>query len=187
MAAQNRARRVMRKDLSMGTSCRATDASRRISLAAVAAVSAVCALVVLAGHPTQSRAGEPNAAASAFAVRTVGLLVENRYAVAWRTLHPSHQRAIGGRARYVQCELSEPITETAVSIEGIGVRDKTMSIAGIGRVRAKAVTVRVAFADSLVPEGVPVTLTVHVLQVKGAWRWVLPNARYAGYAHGSCG
>lgn len=159
---------------------------RRIRLAVVATL-ATCALLVLAALPTTSSAADPDTAASAFAVRTVGLLVENRYAAAWRTLHPSHQRAIGGRAKYVRCELSAPITETATSIEGVGVRDRTASIAGIGRVRAKAVTLRVAFADAAVPEGVPVTLTVHVLLVKGAWRWVLPNARYAGYVRGDCG
>lgn len=158
----------------------------RIGLA-VAAVGALCAAIAVAALPAQSRAAGPDAAASAFAVRTVGLLVENRYAVAWRTLHPSHQRAIGGRARYVQCERSAPITETAISIEGIGVRDRVASIAGVGRVRAKAVTLKVAFADAAVPEGVPVSLTVHVLLVKGAWRWVLPNASYAGYARGTCG
>jgi hypothetical protein len=154
------------------------------SIALVAA--AVCAAIV-AALPGQSRAGGADVTASAFAVRTVGLLIENRYAAAWRTLHPLHQRAIGGRARYVECEQSAPITETAISIEGVGVRDKIAPIAGIGRVRAKAVTLEVAFADPVVPEGVPVTLTVHVLRVKSAWRWVLPNARYAGYARGGCG
>lgn len=151
--------------------------------ALAAATSAVVALVVLAA-PLQAR---DDASASAFAVRTVRQLVENRYAAAWRTLHPSHQRAVGGRARYVECELSAPITETALSIAGVGVRNRTASFAGIGRARAKAVSVRIAFADALEPEGVPVTLTVHVLLVKGAWRWVLPNARYASYLRGGCG
>lgn len=151
------------------------------------ALAALCLAVGLGAIPAKSRAADPDTAASAFAVRTVGLLVENRYAVAWRTLHPSHQRAIGGRAKYVRCELSAPITETAVSIDGVAVRDRMAAIAGIGRVRAKAVTVKVAFADALVPEGVPVTLTVHVLRVTGAWRWVLPNESYAGYLRGGCG
>lgn len=141
-----------------------------------------------ASRPAKDHAGPgSDHAASAFAIRTVGLLVENRYAAAWRTLHPSHQRAVGGRARYVRCELSAPITETAISIEGHGVQDELASIAGVGRVRTKAVTLEVAFADASAPEGVPVTLTVHVLRVKGSWRWVLPNASYAGYARGSCG
>ena len=176
----------MSKDPAMGRNCSAGGSSQ-CSLAVVAAVSALCALAMLGALAAQSRAAEPNAAASAFAVRTVGLLVENRYAAAWRTLHPSHRRAIGGRTRYVECELSAPITETAISIEGIGVRDRKASIAGIGRVRAKAVTLRIEFADAAVPEGVPVTLTVHGLQVRGAWRWVLPNASDDGYVRGGCG
>lgn len=159
---------------------------RRLSGSIALVAAATCAAIVTA-LPVQSRAAAPGDTASAFAVRTVGLLVENRYAAAWRTLHPLHQRAVGGRARYVECESSAPITETAISIEGIGVRDKLASIAGIGRVRAKAVTLEVAFSDPAVPEGVPVTLTVHVLRVNGAWRWVLPNASYAGYARGACG
>jgi hypothetical protein len=161
----------------------ASRAPRRIRIA----IAAACAAVTVVALPPHSRASDSDTAASAFAVRTVGLLVENRYAAAWRTLHPLHQRAIGGRAKYVRCELGAPITETAVSIEGVGVRDKRAAIAGIGRIRAKAVTVRVAFADALVPEGVPVTITVHVLRVRGDWRWVLPNASYAGYLRGGCG
>jgi len=153
----------------------------------VAVVCALCAALVAAAVPARSGAAGPNGSASAFAVRTVGLLIENKYAAAWRTLHPSHQRAIGGRAKYVRCESSAPITETAISIEGVGVRDKMASIAGLGRIRAKAVTLKVAFADAADPAGVPVTLTVHVLLVKGAWRWVLPNSSYAGYARGGCG
>lgn len=155
--------------------------SRRLALAAAA-----CAATAIAVLPASSHAGG-DTAASAFAVRTVRLLVENRYATAWQTLHPSHQRVVGARSKYVRCELSAPITETAISVEGVGVRDKKASIAGIGRVRAKAVTIRVAFADALVPEGVPVTLTVHVVLVGGGWRWVLPKASYAGYVRGGCG
>lgn len=183
----NPVRRRVRKDLSMAASRYSTVSSpRRIRPVGAAAALAVCVFGVLAARPAVAGAGDPDTAASAFAVRTVRQLVENRYAAAWRTLHPSHQRAVGGRARYVACELSAPITETVVSIEGIGVRDRTASFAGIGRARAKAVTVRVAFADAQVPEGVPVTLMVHVLRVKGAWRWVLPNSRYAGYLRGDC-
>ena len=107
----------------------------------------------------------------------------NRYAAAWQSLHPSHQRATGGRERYVRCELETPFTFSATRVEALTAADETVSIAGIGRVRTKAVTILVAFGADLQPA----RPTVHVVLVHGTWRWVLPNARYASYRRGECG
>ena len=142
---------------------------------------------VLAAFATTTQAGVRDEAASAFAVRTVRLLVANRYSAAWTSLHPSHQRAVGGRDRYVRCELSAPIVGSATAIDGRAVRDETTLIAGIGRVRTKAVDVRVTFAGISKSGGTTVTLGVHVLLVNDSWRWVLPNSRYTSYRRGACG
>lgn len=140
----------------------------------------------LAAFATTTQAGVRDTAASTFAVRTVRLLVANRYSAAWASLHPSHQRAIGGRDTYVRCELSAPIVGSAMEIDSHEVRDESALIAGIGRVRTKAVDVRITFAGKPKPGGTKVTLSVHVLLVNGSWRWVLPNSRYASYRRGAC-
>jgi hypothetical protein len=145
------------------------------------------AAVLAGGIATNARATERDTAASAFAVRTVRLLVENRYAAAWQSLHPAHQRAVGGRSAYVRCELAAPVVARAIAIDSLAVWDERAAIAGVGRVRTKAVAIRIALEDTSVPEGIPVTLTVHVLPANGRWRWVLPNSRYASYRRGGCG
>jgi hypothetical protein len=153
---------------------------------AAVALAAVCT-AVLGGLATSAHAGGRDTAASAFAVRTVRLLVENRYAAAWHSLHPSHQRVVGGRRTYVQCELTAPILAQVIAVDALSVWDESVLIAGIGRVRTKAVAIRIALEDSTEPDGIAVTHSVHVLLVSGRWRWVLPNSRYASYSRGGCG
>jgi hypothetical protein len=154
---------------------------------AAVGLAAVLSAIALAGPGLSARAGQRDTAAAAFAVRTVRLLVANHYAAAWRSLHPSHQRAIGGRATYVRCELTAPVAAHVAAVEALGVRDEIASIAGVGRVRTKAVAIQVTFTGGHEPEGATVMLSVHVLLVDGTWRWVLPNSRYASYRDGGCG
>lgn len=164
-----------------------TKATSRALLAIVAILSAV-SVPVAAGLPSRGQAGDVDKAASTFAIRAVRLLAENRYAAAWQSLHPSHQRAVGGPARYVRCERETLIPGHVESVESLGVRDRTRRLAGIGRARTKAVTVRITFAPGDgSTEGVTVTHTVHVLRADGEWRWVLPNARYSSYRVSKCG
>jgi hypothetical protein len=148
-------------------------------------LAALCAALVFAAIPSTATARDQDAAASTFAVRTVRLLVANRYADAWRSLHPSHPRAVGSRARYVQCELSAPFVGRTTTIEALSVWDETAAIAGVGRSPTKAVTIRIVLRG--IGEVQTVTHTVHVLSVRGSWRWVLPPARFASYRRGSCG
>ena len=170
----------------MRTRSVSTPAQPRLRTTVVMLVVMAMCLVLTAFVPN-TQAGARDAAASAFAVRTVRLLVANRYSVAWASLHPSHQQAVGGRGKYVQCELSEPIVGSAMAIEGLEVRDEVALIAGIGRVRTKAVNVRITFAGAHGADGARVTLGVHVLLLDGSWRWVLPSSRYANYRRGGCG
>jgi len=149
-----------------------------------AAFSALCATLALAAVTSSATASNQDTAASRFAVRTVRLLVANRYADVWRSLHPSHLRATGGRTRYVRCELSAPFVGHATAVEALSVWDETASIAGVGRVRTKAVTIRVDLAG--VGRPAAITHTVHILRVRGTWRWVLPQARYWSYRRGDC-
>lgn len=140
-----------------------------------------CGAAVLGVSATRAPAADQDTAASSFAVRTVRLLVENRYAAAWNRLHPSHQRATGGRERYVECELRAPFVDPPLSVEGLAVWDERVAVAGVGHVRTKAVSIQVAFAS-----GEETTHTVHIVRVGARWRWVLPAARYASYMRGRC-
>jgi hypothetical protein len=149
------------------------------------ALLALYAALVFAAIPSTATARDHDAEAATFAVRTVRLLVANRYADAWRSLHPSHRRAVGSRARYRQCELSAPFVGRTTTIEALSVWDETASIAGIGRAPTKAVTIRIGLTG--IGEVKTITHTVHVLSVRGTWRWVLPPARFASYRRGSCG
>jgi hypothetical protein len=148
----------------------------------VLALPALCAVLALAAGTSVATAGERDTAAATFAVRTVRLLAANRYAEVWRSLHPSHQRVTGGRARYVRCELLAPFVGHATTVEALSVWDETAAIAGIGRTRTKTV----AIAIQLSGLG-RITHIVHVLYVNGAWRWVLPQERYASYRRDACG
>jgi hypothetical protein len=152
------------------------------------AILAAVSSPVAAGLPSRAKTGNADKAASAFAIRTVRLLAGNRYAAVWQSLHPSHQRAVGGSARYVRCERETLIPGHVESVESLGVRDRTKRLAGIGRARTKAVTMRITFAPGDgSTKGVTVTHTVHVLLADGEWRWVLPNARYSSYRVSQCG
>jgi hypothetical protein len=153
--------------------------------ARVLALPALCAALAFAPITPSAAARKEDAAASMFAVRTVRLIVGNRYAEVWRSLHPSHQRVTGGRARYVRCELSAPFVGSATAVEALSVWDETASIAGVGRAHTKAVTVGIDLAG--IGQLETITHTVHVLNVRGVWRWVLPPARYASYRRGVCG
>jgi hypothetical protein len=148
----------------------------------VLALPALCAVLALAAGTSVATAGEQDTAAATFAVRTVRLLAANRYAEVWRSLHPSHQRVTGSRARYVRCELLAPFVGNATTVEALSVWDETAAIAGIGRTRTKTV----AIAIELSGLG-RITHIVHVLYVNGAWRWVFPQERYASYRRGACG
>jgi hypothetical protein len=163
---------------------RFTSLRRGVILALTALVTTGSTIAVAGGLWPAER--DDDAAAASFAVRTVRLLAANRYDVVWGTLHPSHQLATGSRTRYVECERQTLIPGSVRSLRVIAVLDETDALAGIGQVRTKAVRLRIVIAGTVVPEGISVIHTVHVLLVDGAWRWELPDARYAAYRSGSC-
>jgi hypothetical protein len=113
-------------------------------------------------------------------------LAENRYAEAWTSLHPAHQRIVGSRAAYVRCERATLIPGTPIALTVLATRPETLTLAGIGRAKTLAVTLRILIAGPAAPEGVPTRHTVHVLLIDGRWRWVLPETRYALYRDRGC-
>ena len=150
-------------------------------VAVLTAAAVVAAAVAHGGRPTEP-AGDP----AAFAVRVVRLIAADRYGRAWDSLDPA-QRADVSRGTYVRCELRSAIPGHVVSAEVVDVKDEEISVAGVdGRTASRAVEVRTVIADPVVPEGVVVDQTVHIVAAGGRWAWILPASRYATYAAGRC-
>jgi len=153
-------------------------------LTSVAAVAA--AAVVAVAFSLEGGRAEPPGDPAAFAVRIVRLVSANRYGPAWDVLHPGQQSSVR-RAEYVRCERRSAIPGHVVSVEVVAVRDEEIAVAAVdGRTRSRAVEVRTLIADRVVPEGVAVEQTVHVVPVGGRWAWILPAARLQAYAVGRC-
>ena len=93
---------------------------------------------------------------------------------------------MGSRAAYVRCESATLIPGTPITLTVLATRTETLTLAGIGRARTEAVTLRILIAGPGAPEGVPVRHTVHVLLLDRRWRWVLPETRYALYRDRGC-
>lgn len=148
----------------------------------------VAAVLTLTLSATESADAGRNhvARASAFAVRIVRLIAENRYADAWTDLHPLHQQA-APLERYVQCENLTPISGRITSVRALRVWDAPVHVAGITNpVRGTKVRLRIVIADASIPARVVVVKTVGLVQVAQHWVWLLPAARYAAYLAGEC-
>ena len=97
------------------------------------------------------------------------------------------ERAVVSRGAYVRCERRSAIPGHVISAAVVDVKDEEIEVAGAdGRTASRAVEVRTAIADPVVPEGVVVEQTVHVVAADGRWAWILPASRFATYAAGRC-
>lgn len=153
-------------------------------LSLIAAATALSSAAAFGAWPNRS-APSANDQASTFAVRAVSLLAGNRYASAWLSLHPAHQR-VADRAVYSRCESTSSIPGRVQAVSVRSVRDERTLIPGVGYAMTKAVAITVVVVGEAAPEGVRVDHVVHVLRAEGRWRWVLPAARYAAYSEGRC-
>jgi|SRR5918996_60443 hypothetical protein len=121
-----------------------------------------------------------------FVKRVIGQIVRDDYARAWLTLHPAH-KAAAPRWTYVVCELLSPVAGDIVSLEVVGVTDRRISVAGVGRLPAKGVTFKLVLNEPAVDETIEVWHTAHLVTVRGRWRWILTPERYEYYLAGACG
>jgi hypothetical protein len=154
-------------------------------MALVALISGLGAAAAL-GAELGGKDRVANGEAVRFAARTIRMLAENRYGVAWRSLLPEHQR-VAARAEYIACERTSLIPGRVTSLRVSRVVDEMIAVPGLrGVIASKAVSVRLEIADVLVPEGVVIDALVHVVPVDDGWAWILPSARYAAYRAGAC-
>jgi hypothetical protein len=150
---------------------------------ALCAFASVWAAVLLAAAPASAGAGAP----ASFAQRVIAEIAGNDYDAAWQTLYPNHQR-VAPQAVYVQCELQSPIPGQLDSVRVVRVTDVNLRVPGSDeRLSMKAVSVRIRIVDRALGASVVVRHTVHVVNVGGSWRWILPAPRYELNRDGGCG
>jgi hypothetical protein len=98
---------------------------------------------------------------------------------AYGSLHPAFQRIVP-RARFVECTRRARLGGLD-SIEILEVYDDPVEIPGSGKVRAKAVRVRLTSSS-----GDTTTFVSHEVKVGPRWRWVLNDAATRAYRAARC-
>jgi hypothetical protein len=109
-----------------------------------------------------------------------------QYDLAWKSLHPSHQR-VAPEKIYVRCENLTVFPGRLIKVSVLRVKDEPVLIAGAKEsVASKAVTLRVAVNSPGIPKPVVVTDTYHAVAVDGRWTWILTKENFAEYKAGRC-
>lgn len=107
-------------------------------------------------------------------------LYNGRFAQAYETLHPAHQKLVPRRL-FIVCARRTVAVHKLDSIEVLDVFDDTYRAPGLGKVRAKAVRVRVTTGS-----GNTDTFVNHEVKVGNRWRWVLNASAIRAYRSGTC-
>ena len=163
---------------------------RRVAIGILSALGCGCALTLTA---CGGGAGASNPAVSTPA-RGPGLFYSSlirekatgQYDLAWKSLHPSHQR-VAPHNTYVECENRTPFPGRLLDVSVVRVQDEPVLIAGGSHtVPSKAVTVRVSVDSPGVDRTVVVTETYHAVAVDGRWTWILTRDNFAEYKAGHC-
>ncbi len=103
-----------------------------------------------------------------------------QWAREWEHLHAAHQE-IAARDEFVSCGGAVP----AFSSRVIEVFDETITGgAGIGKVETKAITVELSTGVGDAERSQ--RSTAHLVEVDGAWRWMLTNDELDAYEAGEC-
>jgi hypothetical protein len=116
-----------------------------------------------------------------FAVKVVGLIVNNNYAKAWGDLHSTDQQ-VAPLAEYVGCETRSPVLTQPMSMKVVGVHDESVGLGNGHFVKSKAVRVRLRFPGS----ANVLVHTVHLVAEQGHWKWILPSWRFRDYRADKC-
>jgi hypothetical protein len=153
---------------------------------AIVQAALIIIVAALGSSPASARKPAQPAAAGRFLTEIVREKIEGNYARAWESLHPAHQEVVL-REAYVACESLIPSPGTLAGVRATRVFSERIRVAGLpGRIRSRAVRVRV----SVVPPGwlVPVVVwqTFHAIAVRGRWTWILGADQYDYYIAGTC-
>jgi hypothetical protein len=143
--------------------------SKLVAFAAVLALStALFAVPGLASAPRQ-----PHGSPARFLSHIVRLLVENRYANAWKWLDTADQK-LAPKPVYVACESLTPIPGHLVSLRTVGVGHDRIGVVVHFRLQIG----EAGFSPTTV------ALNAHAVVAGRRWAWILPPARRALYRQG---
>jgi hypothetical protein len=113
--------------------------------------------------------------------------LDGRWGRAWSTLYPAHQR-VAVRPVYIRCERATPFFAPTLVYGIWHVRQTLVRVPGLAqRVRGVAVTLRVALRWYGPRDPIVLTPTLHLVAVRGGWRWLLSDEMYRVYREGACG
>jgi len=157
----------------------------------LAASSLVCAVALTgcggtaassAGNPTVS----PTSGAGLFMTSLIREKATGQYGLAWKSLHPFHQR-IAPRGEYVHCENLTAFPGRLLKVSVVRVQSEPVLIAGEQRtVSSKAVTIRVSVDYPGIDKPVTLTDIYHAVAVAGHWTWILTPGNFDQYRSGHC-
>ena len=149
-------------------------------LAAAALVAASLAVAGCGGGDDR-----PSQDPGEFISQLVHHVAAGRYARAWATLYPAHQK-VATKEEYLQCEPQTPFPGKVESVRVLEVFDEPVAVAGQDEeVDSTAIIVRLTVRAAN-DEQDRFDSTFHAVAVDGKWTWFLPERRYAAYEAGDC-
>lgn len=121
--------------------------------------------------------GSGGQSASSFAVQELNQAAKGQNGKRWDDLHPTLQQVVS-KDKYIQCQqdASVPISDVKATDEYAEPTDAP----GVGPVDTTAVTLEYKVGDT------KDHITVHVLKVDGAWKWLLDQDSYDAFSAGKC-
>lgn len=125
------------------------------------------------------QAAQPEQDAGEFMKQYVNTVALGQWGRAWDTLHPAQQQ-VASRSAYMTCR-SEDSIPPINGVEIIEEYEEPIEVAPLGEVSSTAVTMKVSADDY--PDD---TLTGHVVDVDGEWRWIMTPADIETYKAGDC-
>jgi hypothetical protein len=144
----------------------------------------VCVLCAGAAHASGD-AWPPLRSAGPFLVQEVHDKTSGKWAKAWLSLYPAHQR-VAPRDLYVACESSSKFPAPLRSVHAVAERRTLVHVAGLeAPVPGVAVTLVVELGTSG-RDAITFSHVFHLIPVDGHWRWILSPARYKLYARRGC-
>jgi hypothetical protein len=151
-------------------------------------LAVLVAATAAAGAVSSAHAAAPSlASARIFVISEVQAKLDGRWGHAWSTLYPAHQR-IAVRPVYIRCERSTPFYARTMVFGVVRARRALVRVPGLAeRVPGAAVTLRVALGWYGPRDPIVITPTLHLVALRGGWRWLLSDEMYRVYRTGACG
>ena len=125
---------------------------------------------------SEGDAGDPGEAIRPY----LHAIQEGQYGRAWDMLHPAHQ-AVVTRSEFDNCLRESGLSVPAkFGLHVDVVSDETIDVAGLGSTPTKAVTWTLSSGEEFE------TMTSHLVESDGTWRWILTDGDYEAYQKGEC-